>query len=229
MKIGIIAAMEEEIRPILVETHIEKEMVKAKMHYFQGTLMNKNVVLVVSGIGKVNAAVCSQILIDDFKVDCIINMGVAGGVKEEIKPLDIVIADNLVQHDMDTSVFGDPVGQVPRLDTFDFKCNENLVNIAKESAKNSKINTFIGRIISGDQFIANSEKIICLREKFNAYACEMEGASIAQVCYLNDVPFVIIRSISDNAATGAHMDYDKFKEVAVASSTAIIRNMLSIM
>lgn len=229
MKIGIIAAMEEELNPLLMETHIEIELVKAKMHYYQGTLRNKNVVLVVSGIGKVNAAVCSQILIDEFKVDYIINVGVAGGAMDEIKPLDIVIGDNLLQHDMDTSVFGDQVGQVPRLDTYDFKCDEKLIKIAIESAKSSKVNIHVGRIVSGDQFIADGPKIRSLREQFNAFACEMEGGSIAQVCYLNSIPFVVIRSISDNAATGAHMDYDKFKALAVDNSTAIIRNMLSLM
>lgn len=229
MKVGIIAAMEEELSPLLMETHIEKELVRAKMHYYEGYLMKKDVVLVVSGIGKVNSAVCCQILLDEFNVDYIINVGVAGGAREEIKPLDIVIADNLLQHDMDTSVFGDQVGQVPRLDTYDFKCDEKLINIAMESAKSSNANTHVGRIISGDQFIADGAKILSLREKFNAYACEMEGGSIAQVCYLNVIPFVVIRSISDNATTGAHMDYDKFKTLAVKNSTVIIKNMLTLM
>lgn len=230
MILGIIAAMEEEMEPLLEDIVEEKRVKKAHMEFIYGQLWDKNVVLVISGIGKVNAAVCTQILIDDFNVNSVINIGVAGGIGENILPGDIVIGENLVQHDIDTSVFGDKVGQVPRLDTYDFKCDEQLMSIAKEACKDVKDHSyFIGRIITGDQFIADANKISSLKESFNASACEMEGGSIAQVCYLNKIPFIVIRSISDNASIGAHMDYNKFKEIAVANSTAILRKMLKIM
>lgn len=230
MVIGIIGAMDEEVRRLKDEMKTESKMTKAKMEFFSGLLWDKNVVIVTCGIGKVNAAVCAQILVDDFKVDKIINVGVAGGIGEDILPGDVVIAENLVQHDMDTTAFGDSFGQVPRMDTFDFKCDEKMVEIAKKACINiDNHKSFIGRIATGDQFIANVEKIRWLKSQFKAVACEMEGGSIAQVCYLNSIPFVVIRSISDNANTGAHMDFEKFVPIAVDNSIHILKAMLHLM
>lgn len=227
MNIGIIGAMDEEVEILMKEIKLERKIVKAKMEFYCGKLWEQDTVVVRSGIGKVNAAVCAQILIDDFNVDKVINVGIAGGIGEDIYPGDVVIADNCVQHDMDTSAFGDKIGQIPRLDTFDFKCNKELVNSAYEAClKLNDVKGFVGRIVTGDQFIADIEKIKWLNKEFNAVACEMEGASIAQVCYLNNVPFVVIRSISDNANNGAHMDYKKFKSVAVKNSVGILKSML---
>ena len=229
MKIGIIGAMREEVECLVRDMNFERKEMKAKMEFSLGIIHNKNVVIVTSGIGKVNAAVCAQILIDDFNVDYIINVGIAGGTIDNIYPGDIVIGENLVQHDMDTSAFGDKIGQIPRLDTFDFKCDKTLIKYAKEACLNIKgHNHFTGRIVSGDQFIADASKIKWLNSEFDCMACEMEGASIAQVCYLNEIPFIIIRSISDNANNGAHMDYEKFKDIAVENSTNILNNMLKL-
>jgi adenosylhomocysteine nucleosidase len=228
MKIGIIGAMEEEVEILKKEMSLEKKESKAKMDFFAGSLWGNNVVVVTCGIGKVNAAVCTQILIDDFKVDKIINVGVAGGIGKDIYPGDIVVADNLVQHDIDTTVFGDRVGQIPRLDTFEFKCDSDLVALAKAACDEAtEHKSFIGRIVTGDQFIADIIKIQWLSREFSASACEMEGGSIAHVCYLNSTPFVVIRSISDNANNGAHMDFEKFKLIAVQNSIKILKNMLS--
>ncbi|WP_315079634.1 5'-methylthioadenosine/adenosylhomocysteine nucleosidase [uncultured Clostridium sp.] len=227
MTIGIIAAMAEELEILLKDLNLEEKKEKANMIFHKGTINGKNVVAVVCGIGKVNSAVCTQILISEYNVDKVVNVGVAGGIGKDIYPGDIVVAENLVQHDMDTSVFGDKIGQVPRLDTFDFKCDKDMVAAAKKSCEEiSELNSFTGRIVSGDQFIANLEKIQWLEKEFGAISCEMEGASIAQVCYLNSIPFVVIRSISDNANNGAHMDYEKFTPIAVKNSTNILRNML---
>jgi adenosylhomocysteine nucleosidase len=227
MIIGIIGAMDEEVEILLKEIVIEKKEIKAKMEFNSGSLWGQKAVVVKSGIGKVNAAVCAQILVDDFKVEAIINVGIAGGIGENINPGDVVIADNLVQHDIDTSAFGDRIGQIPRLDTFDFKCSKDLVEKAKEACSSlNNVKSFVGRIATGDQFIADASKIRWLNNEFTAIACEMEGASIAQVCHLNSVPFVVIRSISDNANTGAHMDYEKFKYIAIENSVVILRNML---
>ncbi len=126
--------------------------------------------------------------------------------------------------------FGDTLGQIPRLETFDFKCDDKLVHLAKSSCeKVSSINTFSGRIVSGDQFISKSEKLQELHANFDAFACEMEGASIGQVCYLNKLPFVVIRSISDNAINGSHMDYSTFSEMAIKNSVYILKDMLQAM
>lgn len=227
MIIGIIGAMDEEVEQLLKDIEIERKETKAMMNFYFGRLWGQNAVVVRSGIGKVNAAVCAQILIDDFKVDYIINVGIAGGIGENIKPGDVVVADNLIQHDMDTTAFGDRIGQIPRLDTYDFKCSETLVTKAKEACSYLKEGkSFVGRIATGDQFIADCDKIKWLNSEFDAVACEMEGGSIAQVSYLNKTPFVVIRSISDNASTGAHMDYEKFKNIAVDNSIIILKNML---
>lgn len=227
MIIGIIGAMDEEVEVLIKEISLDRKEKKAMMEFNCGELWGQKVVVVRSGIGKVNAAVCAQILADDFKVDYVINVGIAGGIGENINPGDVVIANNLIQHDMDTSAFGDRIGQIPRLDTFDFKCSEALVEKAEEASsclQNGK--SYVGRIVTGDQFIADVEKIRWLKSEFDAVACEMEGGSIAQVCYLNNIPFVVIRSISDNANTGAHMDYEKFKYIAVDNSVKILRNMI---
>lgn len=230
MVIGIIAAMQEELEILLKDLEIKEKKERANMVFHKGTLYGKDVIAVVCGIGKVNSAVCTQILASEFNVDKVINVGVAGGIGKDIYPKDVVVAENLVQYDMDTSVFGDKIGQIPRLDTFDFKCDEHLVSIAKKACDNiPEINTFSGRIVSGDMFVANIEKIQWLEKEFGAIACEMEGASIAQVCYLNKIPFVVIRSISDNANNGAHMDFEKFTPIAVKSSTLILKTMLELM
>jgi adenosylhomocysteine nucleosidase len=230
MKIGIIGAMEEEVASLVDEMEVTSKIAKAKMVFNSGNIFGKEVVIVTSGIGKVNAAICTQILVDEFDVNYIINVGIAGGIGENIYPGDIVIATDLVQHDMDTSAFGDKIGQIPRMNVFDFKCDSVLLSNAKSAcAKLEDINTFTGRIVSGDQFIADVTKIKWLSKEFNALACEMEGASIAHVSYLNDVPFIIIRSISDNANNGAHMDYENFKHIAVKNSNNILRTMLKSM
>jgi len=227
MILGIIGAMDEEIESLLNLLKIERKEIKAGMEFSLGEHEGNHLVVVRSGIGKVNAAICAQILIDDFNVDKIINVGIAGGTKKNIMPGDVVIAESLIQHDIDTTFFGDEIGQIPRLDVFEIKCDKGLVLAAKKicELKNSH-NSFVGRIVSGDQFIHECTKLKWLSEKFGALACEMEGASIAQVCYLNKVPFVVIRSISDNAILGIHMDYEKFKEQAIENSTNIIMGML---
>lgn len=228
MVLGIIAAMSEELELLLKDMELKSSNTIANITFNEGKLYGKDVVGVVCGIGKVNAAICTQILISEYKVDKIINIGVAGGVSKEIYPGDIVISDSLVEHDMDCSVFGDALGQVPRMDTFDFKADIELINLAKAaSTKTTDHNSFVGRIVSGDQFIASVEKVQFLEKEFSALACEMEGASIAHVCYSNKVPFVIIRSISDNANNGAHVDFEKFTPIAVKNSTSILKEMIS--
>lgn len=227
MTIGIIGAMDEELELLLRELKPEIKQVKANMTFNSGKLWGNSVVAVRCGIGKVNAAICAQILIDDFKVDKIINVGIAGGTAEDVLPGDVVVADSLIQHDMDTSAFGDPIGQIPRLDTFDFKCDVELIEKAKKAFEDEKDHKcLVGRIVTGDQFINDKEKVQWMCKEFNALACEMEGGSIAQVSYLNSIPFVVIRSISDNASIGAHMEYEDFMSIAIKNSTHILKRML---
>ncbi len=227
MIIGIIGAMEEEVKQLTLLMEIEKKVTKANMIFFKGKLYNKNVVVVTSGIGKVNAAVCTQLLIDNFNVDKVINVGIAGGLHKDIFPTDIIVATNVVQHDVDVTHFGYPLGEIPRMDTLEFKCDSSLIELANMSCETIKnIKYYTGRVVSGDQFISDSEKLESLYNTFNAYCCEMEGASIGQVCFLNNIPFIIIRSISDNAINGSKMDYEKFSEIAIENALIILKNML---
>ena len=215
MILGIIGAMSEELEILLKDMKLETTEEKAKMKFHKGKLWGHDVVAVVCGIGKVNAAICTQILASEYKVSSVINVGVAGGIGKDIYPGDVVIAENLVQYDMDTTAFGDPMGQIPRLDTFDFKCDENLIKTAKSAcSKASDFKTFSGRIVSGDMFVASIDKIKCLEKEFNALACEMEGASIAHVCYLNNIPFVVVRSISDTPNGNNQVDFNEYLRFA---------------
>lgn len=227
MKIGIICAMEEELAPLKKIMSIKESRTKARMEFIEGTLEEKDVVMVISGIGKVNAAVCAQILADDYHVTHLINVGVAGGVKENIQPMDVVVATALLQHDMDVTAFGLKRGEIPRFESSLFKTDDKLTRLALEgSRKNEGYTTHEGIIVSGDQFISSKEKIEDLLETFDAAACEMEGAAISQAADLNHIPFSVIRAISDNANTGASMDYEKFKDLAVENTVSILTYVL---
>ena len=230
MKLGIISAMEEELAPLLEAMEVESTNTKANMTFNKGKLWGKDVIAVVSGIGKVNAAICAQILASEYRVDTLINVGVAGGIGKDVYPGDVVIGDSLVEHDMDATKFGDKHGQIPRLDVFDFKSDKTLVETAKKACDSlENINSFVGRIVSGDEFVSDIDRIKWLQDTYEAISCEMEGASIAHVAYLNNIKFVVIRSISDNANNGAHMDYEKFTPIAVKNSTRILKRMLEMM
>lgn len=230
MIIGIIGAMDEEIALLLKDLEDASSFSRASMEFRRGKLYGKEVVLVRSGIGKVNAAICTQILVDLFNVDIIINVGVAGGVGEKVEPGDVVIASSLLQHDVDATAFGYEIGKIPRMEVLDFKCDEGLIKLSLEASRTaSSHKCYVGKIATGDQFIASTQKISWIHSTFDAIACEMEGGSIAQACYLNHKPFVVIRSISDNAQSGAHMDYDRFVNIAVNNSVGILKNILTLM
>ena len=200
----------------------------ASMIFCRGTLCGRDVVVVRSGIGKVNAAICAQILVDRFQVDVLINTGIAGSLDAEINIGDMVISTDAVEHDMDATIFGDPVGQIPRMDTFSFPADAELVQKAKEANEeaNPDIRTFVGRIVSGDQFISSGDKKEQLVSLFQAKCTEMEGAAIAHAAYLNKVSCVIIRAISDKADNSATMDYPTFEKQAIAHSVKLVQNLL---
>lgn len=225
--IGIIGAMDEEIA-LLKEA---SEIVAAKnilgSDFYIAKNSGKNIVVVKCGIGKVNAAVCTQVLIDHFAVDCVINVGVAGAIKNELKIGDVVISDDVVQHDMDVSPLGYAVGTIPDLDESYFKADENLIELAQKAAEKSINHKFYtGRIVSGDQFVASADKKKMLQSNFGAYCAEMEGAAIGHTCYLNCVPFLIIRSISDNADGQAGISYPEFTKIAAKNSSDILQEMI---
>ena len=228
MTIGIIGAMEEEVAVLKESMDIEKIVEHASMQFYKGVLCGKKVVVVRSGIGKVNAAVCAQILADKFNIDVLINTGIAGSLDASIDIGDMVISTDLVEHDMDASIFGDPVGQIPRMDTFSFPADAELVKKAVQAntEANPDIKTFTGRIVSGDQFVSSAEVKDKLVNLFDAKCTEMEGAAIAHVAYLNKISCVIIRAISDKADNSATMDYPTFEKQAIKHSVKLVRNLL---
>lgn len=198
------------------------------MEFFQGRIQGKEIVVVRSGIGKVNAGICAQILVDDYQVDGIVNTGIAGSLRGEINIGDIVISTDAVQHDMDAVAFGYPLGQIPRMDTLAFQADQRLSDLAEQSCRNvlPELGVFRGRVASGDAFIANRERKDSILKEFDACCCEMEGAAIAQAAYLNQTPFVIIRAISDKADDSASMDYPAFEAMAIKNSVKLIKEMV---
>jgi len=228
--IGIIGAMEEEVTALKAKMEVKEVRLLKKMAFYTGTLHGKAVVVVKCGIGKVNAALCTQIMVDNFDIKAIINTGVAGGLHEHLNIGDIVISDKAVQHDFDTAVFGDPVGYISRMGMEDayFKAEIKLIEIAKSAAdKIEGVKALIGTVASGDQFISTLAAKDKIKTNFDAYCAEMEGAAIAHACYINDIPFVIIRAISDNADESADMSFEEFTELAAKNSSQMIENMVA--
>ena len=198
-KIGIIGAMELEVETLKSKMNVVKTTKKANMEFFEGTLNGVEVVIVRSGIGKVNAGICTQILADLFDVTHIINTGIAGSLDAQIDIGDIVVSTDVLQHDMDVRVFGYPLGEIPQLGTLSFPADERMASLARSVCEkvNTEVKVFSGRIVSGDQFICDKEVKDKLVENFHPLCTEMEGAAIGQAAYLNEIPFVILRAISD--------------------------------
>lgn len=226
--LGIIGAMDEEVAKLKEHMTDVTVTAKASMDFYKGKLKDKEVVIVRSGIGKVNAAVCTQILVDDFHVSAVINTGIAGSLHNEINIGDIVLSTDALEHDMEATAFGYPVGQIPRMDTLAFEADKNLIELARKCCEkvNPDIKTFTGRVVSGDQFISSKEKKEWLIQNFEGCCTEMEGAAIAHCAYLNHIPFLIIRAISDKADDSAHMDYPAFEALAIERSVKLMLEMV---
>lgn len=227
-KIGIIGAMELEVEALKSKMSIRNKKEKASMEFLEGMLQGTEVVIVRSGIGKVNAALCTQILCDLFEVSHIINTGVAGSLKKEIDIGDIVVSADALHHDVDVRVFGYPLGEVPQVGCLAFPADTQLAQLAVSCCKevNPDIHVYQGRIVSGDQFISDKQVKDRIIDNFQGLCVEMEGASIAHAAYLNHVPFVVIRAISDKADDSAEMDYPTFEKAAAAHSAALVEHML---
>jgi adenosylhomocysteine nucleosidase len=226
--IGIIGAMEEEVAELKAKLGNPQTAKTAGLDFVSGKLHGRDVVVVRSGIGKVNAAICAQTLITVYGAGAVINTGVAGGLADEVHIGDIVVSNDLVQHDMDVRHFGYPRGAVPRLNDGFFKADACLVRLAMDAGKGlaAGINVMTGRIASGDCFVSERGKKEDIAETFGAACVEMEGAAIAQVCYLNDVPFVAVRSISDKADEEAGVSFDEFVLQAAKNSCGLVENMI---
>ena len=227
--IGIIGAMEVEVAILKEKMEDVRIIKKASMDFYEGILAGKKAVVVRSGIGKVNAGICAQILADVFSVDAIINTGIAGSLNKNINIGDIVLSTDVVQHDMDATGFGYRKGQIPQMPVFFFNADDNLRRLAAEVCKevNPDIQVFEGRIASGAQFVCDQDVKNRIVSEFSAYATEMEGAAIGQAAYLNEIPFLVVRAISDKADGSAQMDYSEFEKAAVDHSVRLTLNMLA--
>lgn len=220
--IGIIGAMEVEIEGIRSMMTDKTEKTVSGVRYVSGKLGGCEIVTAVCGIGKVFAAICAQTMILEYKPEAIINTGVAGSLSATLNVCDIAVADKVVQHDMDTSPLGDPKGLVSGINVIYFEADKKVCDMLTEAVKAHGINTVSGTIASGDQFIASKEVKNRIVSDFGAIACEMEGAAIGHVCYVNKVPFSVLRAISDKADGVADIDYPSFCKMAADNYIKVI-------
>ncbi|AIM15691.1 MULTISPECIES: 5'-methylthioadenosine/S-adenosylhomocysteine nucleosidase [Neobacillus] len=228
MKIAIIGAMEEEVT--LLREHIENKTQEtvAGCEFTFGKMHGTDVILLRSGIGKVNAAMSTTILLEKYKPDCIINTGSAGGLNPDLNVGDAVISTEVRHHDVDVTAFGYEYGQVPQLPAA-FLADEKLLTVAEKAAKElDNFKVVRGLIATGDSFMENAERVEYIRTKFNdLQAVEMEAAAIAQVAHRFEVPFVIIRSLSDIAGKESEISFDQFIDKAATNSATLVMKMVA--
>ena len=199
----------------------------AHINFYIGKLNGIDCVAAVCGPGKVNAAICTQIMISKFSPKTIINTGVAGALKENIEIGDIVLANSVVQHDMDTSAVGDEKGFISGINIINIPCSKIINNKIISICEKLNEHIHIGIIATGDQFISSMEKLSYIKNTFKASACEMEAGSIGHVCYVNNVDFVALRVISDNANSESHIDYNKFKFIVAEKTSHLICKLVN--
>jgi len=223
---GVIGAMDNEIALLRESMRIDSTETITGMTFYAGSLNGHPMVLVQCGVGKVSAAVCAQTLILRYGVKRVINVGVAGSLDKHVNVGDIVISADVVQHDFDTGTLAVKNRDIPATQTF--HADADLRKRALEAAKKvaAKVQTFEGRVCSGDQFIAGQAKKKAITDRFGGFCCEMEGAAIAQTCTMNDVPFVIIRAISDKADDSGEISFAAFANAVARRSAAIVGDML---
>ena len=224
--IGIIGAMDIEVNGIVASMNNVTEKVISGIKFYSGNFFGKSVVVAKCGIGKVFAAICAQTMILEYKPSVVINSGVAGSLTKDLGVLNVAIANNVVQHDMDTSALGDPRGLVSGINVVYFEANSNVVNALQKSADFVSCKSLCGTIATGDKFMSIPSEKKSLNEEFGAIACEMEGGAIGHTCYVNNIPFGILRAISDG--DGAEMDYMTFAEKAANQSIEIVKNFIKI-
>ena len=224
MKLGIIGAMDVEVATLKAKMKDPVVTTRAAMAYYEGILEGTPAVVVQCGVGKVNAAMCAQILVSVYGVTHIVNTGIAGSLCAELDIGDLVISKDAIHHDFDLRFWGRPVGQVPGFNVTAFPADEKMMAFAQDAAESvNPGHTKIGRVASGDQFICSKEQKEKIIADTGAVCAEMEGASIAHVAYRNGIPFVIIRAISDKADDSAEMDYPTFERIAAHRCAQVTR------
>ncbi len=224
MKIGIIGAMEIEVATLKEKMNITRRVTKAGMEFCEGTLSGADAVVVMCGVGKVSAAMCVQILADLFEVTHIINTGVAGSLNAKLDIGDILVSVDAIQHDVDVTPLGYEPGQIPGIPVLSFRADDEMRRVALEQCKrvNPDIAVVEGRVVSGDAFISAGETKDRLISIFHGDCAEMEGASIAQAAYLNHLPYLVLRAISDKADDSAHEDYPSFEKKAAEHCAKLV-------
>lgn len=222
--IGIICAMKIEAEGIISEMTNKEVAVISGIEYTMGTLYGKDIVVAVCGVGKVFAAACAQTMILKFAPSEVINVGVAGSLVPDLKVFDVAVATDLCQHDMDTSAIGDPVGLISGVNMIKFPASNSINDTIIACLEKSGLNYKKGTIASGDLFVAEREKKNWIKDTFDAIACEMEGGSVAQICYINGVDFAVLRAISDEEGG----DYAVFARKAAENSARIIKEYIKI-
>lgn len=225
--IGIIGAMALETDAIIAEMKNKEETLISGIRFVKGEWQGSEVVVATCGVGKVFAALCAQTMILKYQPDKIINTGVAGGLSKGLHILDVAIAEGVVQHDMDTSPLGDPPGLLSGIDQVALPADKKMAAAMERAAEALSFHTERGIIASGDQFIAEDAQRDRIRSLFGAICCEMEGGSIGHVCYVNEVPFAVLRAISDGDEGDATMDYPTFAKKAAARSVEILKKAIS--
>jgi len=221
--IGIICAMDVELKSVQAALRDAREEEAYGFRYYSGKIGSRDVVMVRCGIGKVNAAVCCQTMILRYQPECIINTGVAGSLSKSVNLLDIVIATSAVEHDMDTSPIGDPVGFISGINIIQIPCDEKIAqNLLRAANSIGGIHAVTGCIASGDQFVTDGQRKAWIVESFHADAVEMEGAAIAHTCYLSNTPCVVLRSISDSTDDQHQMEFAEFAAVAAKNAARVL-------
>lgn len=227
MKIGILAAMEEEVRLLVEQLKNKQQTTIANQSFYEGSIHGVNVVVVQSGIGKVNAAIATTLLIDHFSSTFIINSGSAGGIGAQLKVGDLVVSSKLTYNDADARAFGYEFGQIPQM-PLNYPVEKFVYQLAKQTAEELSRTVHVGEVVTGDSFIASQERIAEIKEFFpNALITEMEGAAVGQTCYQFNVPFIVVRAISDSGDEEASISFDEFIIQAGKDSATLVVHLIA--
>ena len=224
--IGIIGAMQSEVELLISKIESPKTKTVSGISFVCGKLCGKDVVVAKCGIGKVFAALCAQTMILEFGVDLLINTGVAGAISNELDIGDVAVSDYVVQHDMDTTAIGDPIGLISGINVVKIAADREISQALCCAAGKCGARYFVGTVASGDTFISSRERKDKIGATFDAVVCEMEGAAIGQVCYVNKIPFCVIRAVSDKADGSSSMDYMTFVGFAAEKNANIVLEYL---
>lgn len=224
--IGIIGAMQTEVELLISKIEDTKTQTISGIDFFSGKLCGKDVVVAKCGIGKVFAALCAQTMILEFGVELLINTGVAGAISNELNIGDVAVSDYVVQHDMDTTAIGDPIGLISGINVVKIGADREISAALCRAAEKCGARFLVGTVASGDTFISSRERKDTIGATFDAVVCEMEGAAIGQVCYVNKIPFCVIRAVSDKADGSSSMDYMTFVGFAAEKNANIVLEYL---